>query len=491
MKSWRRQTIFWAFAMSVFAATVPVSGVCGGSGPGATLLFPYFEVDAQGGDGRTTLISIHNFSPLPHLTHVVLWSNCAVPILDFDLYLDAYALRSIDLRALLFEGQLPQSGPEGEAPPGCTSPLALPVFDPAELREKLTGAPLEGSCYAAEIDDPVVTGYLTVDVVQGCSDRLHTPQDVGYFSELAGDENVLTGELFLLDSPGDAAQGLSAVPLRFTEESAEGSSFYKRGDHRESLPAVHQVHYLNGGAFDGGTDLLYWLDSSRPEDFGGWGAFPWLCSQPESECGGSHLGADLVLRGRNEAGHAPAPATVRARSQTLRAGRLRVGKDVPVAVPFGTLEVCFSREEYEYVSESSGWMSVVGQGWILPVHTAEGRYSAGLESVGLCMGDLPRYPPLVESPQWLQDAITLLECKPAVEPAREILRYTYQDQTVYLFPTPDCCDRFRTVYAENGWPLCAPSGGVGGEGDGQCPDFFEVATDMTLIWRDPRLPEAQ
>lgn len=77
-----------------------------------------------------------------------------------------------------------------------------------------------------------------------------------------------------------------------------------------------------------------------------------------------------------------------------------------------------------------------------------------------------------------------------MEPVREILRYTYQGQTVYLFPDPDCCDRFRTVYDENGWPFCAPLGGSGGGGDGQCPDFFEAATDRTLVWRDPKPPEA-
>ncbi len=183
MKTWRRQATLWAFAgtLSALALAAPVSGACGGSGPGATLLFPYFEVDAEGSDGRTTLISIHDFSPRPHLTHVVLWSNCAVPVLDFDLYLGAYELRSIDLRSILFEGLPPASGPEDDPPPGCRSPLALPGFDPATLRQKLTGAPMDGFCYAAAVDEPVVTGYLTVDVVQGCSESVRTPYDEGYF----------------------------------------------------------------------------------------------------------------------------------------------------------------------------------------------------------------------------------------------------------------------------------------------------------------------
>ena len=476
-----------AAALSVLALTTPLSAACGGSGPGATLLFPYFEVDAEGHDGRTTLISVQSSSPRPHLTHVVLWSNCAVPVLDFDLYLGPYELRSIDLRSLLFAGLLPASDPRDEAPPGCGSPLALPDFDPATLRQQLSGAPVGEQCYAAAIGDRVVTGYLTVDVVRECSPSVRTPYDEGYFGEggLAGDENVLAGEIFLLDSPGDSAQGLSAVSLRAEAEGGE-TSFYRHGDNRQGLPAVHQAHYLNGGAFDGGTDLLYWIDQSWSFPDGEAPA-PWSCARPEAMCPWSG-GHRLVLRGRDEAGRQPAKPDsapqVSLRHQSLRAGRLGVGEDVPVAVSFGTLEACLG---YEDVHDEP---PPRGQSWILPVHTAEGRYSAGLQSVGLCPDDLPRHPLQVEVPPWLRDVILGFECEPAAELSREIVRYTYDGESVYLFPFPtECCDRWQSVYDENGEFVCAPAGGISGQGDFQCPDFFADATDETLVWRDPRPPE--
>ncbi len=491
MKRLRRQMTVWALAgtLSALVLATPAAATCGGSGPGATLLFPFFEVDAEQRAGRSTLVSIHNFSPRPQLTHVVMWTNCAIPVLDFDLYLDAYELQSIDLGQILIEGRLPESGSKVDPPPGCTSPLAQPVFDPAELRRQLSGAPVEGLCYAAADEETAVTGYLTVDVVKGCSERIRTPYDEGYFGTegdgLAGDENVLTGEIFLVDSLGDAAQGLAAVTLRADATlragvGAGGNTFYRRGDGRQPLPAVHQVHYLNGGAFDDGTDLLFWLDPGRlPFDDTSGDPEPWSCGVAATTC--SEQTAGVVLRGRNEAGVQPAEDDLMPRVYQwltpTRSGRLRVGEDVPVETAFGTLEVC----------PGLGRIGApLAQGWVMPVHTAQGRYSVGLRSMGLCDEDLPRHPPAVDVPRWLENLIIGSECGATVP--QLIQRYTYKGDTVYLIP-PYAPDLFADVYDESGGYVCAPYGGIAGEGDGKCPDFAATATDETLVWENPKSPE--
>jgi hypothetical protein len=40
-------------------------------------------------------------------------------------------------------------------------------------------------------------------------------------------------------------------------------------------------------------------------------------------------------------------------------------------------------------------------------------------------------------------------------------------------------DRFGTV-------ICAADGGITGEGDGRCPDYFTERREERIIWRDSR-----
>jgi hypothetical protein len=42
------------------------------------------------------------------------------------------------------------------------------------------------------------------------------------------------------------------------------------------------------------------------------------------------------------------------------------------------------------------------------------------------------------------------------------------------------------LYSENGDILCFPDGGLSGQGDGRCSDFFQTASDSSLVWRDDR-----
>jgi hypothetical protein len=90
--------------------------------PAATLLLPYFEVDLADPNGLTTLFSINNASAAAILTHVAIWSDLAVPVLNFNVYLTGYDVQTINLRDVLVNGRLPQTASAGQDPTDTISP---------------------------------------------------------------------------------------------------------------------------------------------------------------------------------------------------------------------------------------------------------------------------------------------------------------------------------------------------------------------------------
>lgn len=64
----------------------------------------------------------------------------------------------------------------------------------------------------------------------------------------------------------------------------------------------------------------------------------------------------------------------------------------------------------------------------------------------------------------------------------EVHRYLWNDVPHLLFRA-DCCDRYDQVLRQSDCAyVCAPSGGFSGEGDGECPDFFDQALDRGQVW---------
>jgi len=86
----------------------------------------------------------------------------------------------------------------------------------------------------------------------------------------------------------------------------------------------------------------------------------------------------------------------------------------------------------------------------------------------------------------LSAKIAELQAKPKGNPAYTIWAYIWNGQRVYLASDKTCCDQYITLYDECFTPLCAPSGGFSGKGDGRCPEFYQQATGQQLVWRDPR-----
>jgi hypothetical protein len=63
--------------------------------------------------------------------------------------------------------------------------------------------------------------------------------------------------------------------------------------------------------------------------------------------------------------------------------------------------------------------------------------------------------------------------------------YKYNNDSVYFYVT-GCCDRYNPVKDKNCNYLFAPSGGIGGFGDGMHTNFFTQATLLGRVWVDTR-----
>lgn len=272
--------------------------------PAATLLLPYFELDIDNQPGGLTYVmTVGNATAAPVLAHLTLWTDWAIPTVDFDIYLTGFDLQSFDLGAIFATGSLPQTSPmlsnqgalsdPNTLPAGCTEPGELPVGNlPAILlellREAHTGVSVsfpgfDGACGGQSYGDGLARGFVTVDVVQTCS--VLFPSSPGYFDNIAGFDNVLWGDWFRADPAngilhGEALVHIEADPGAFVPGDY---TFYGRHvaftatDGREPLATSWAVRYLNGGSFSGAASLVVWRDlrvDPSPVICGGQPPFP-------------------------------------------------------------------------------------------------------------------------------------------------------------------------------------------------------------------------
>jgi hypothetical protein len=91
----------------------------------------------------------------------------------------------------------------------------------------------------------------------------------------------------------------------------------------------------------------------------------------------------------------------------------------------------------------------------------------------------------IKIPACIQDKIEAIQQQPVFNPPGTVYRYLYEDKYVYLFSS-NCCDQYNYLYDKDCNIICAPSGGFTGRGDGRCSNFDQMASDKTLIWKDPR-----
>ncbi|HEX9944850.1 MAG TPA: hypothetical protein VGG03_22805 [Thermoanaerobaculia bacterium] len=394
-------------ALALLAAALPVRGdICAlDGGPAATLLLPYFEVDLDNPNGRTTVFSINNATEKAVVAHVVLWTDLAVPTLGFDVFLTGWDVQTLNLRDL-FQGNLPRTADVARDPadtisprgffsldstfPGCASlpPQMLPADVVDHLRRAHTGQAsplLGGQCAGFNFDQPTVArGYATIDMVKDCTSL--RPGDAGYFGAdgVAGFDNVLWGDFFYVDPAGRFAQGenlvrLHAEPGRF---NAGDATFYARlvngsaADGREPLPRVWATRYLAGGGFDGGTDLVAWRDGPWTGKSFPCGSFPAGVPQSQKQVvafdeeeNPSVLLApcDVVCP---PGGPALAPLPVAASRASAD------GSDFSTPFAFGWIL-------FDLGTETGGAADPFAQAWMGQVSSAQGRFSVGLEGTAL------------------------------------------------------------------------------------------------------------
>jgi hypothetical protein len=291
----------WALSGQALFAQAPPCGL--DAAPGSTLFLPYFEVDLTDVNGQTTLVSIANSSATSVLTKVTLWTDLGIPSLGFPLYLTGFDVATINLRDL-FDGKLPRTASDGQDPSDVTSPQGpystdinfasctgvlpaanLTAQQIADLRNEHQGKPssrLGGLCSGRASTLQRARGFLTVDTVNNCTQR--TPRDSGYF--VAGglgdatDQNVLWGDFIYLDASRNLAQGEALVRLQSHPTRFAGKpTFYNwlhgntGQDGREPLPSSWATRFVNGGAFDGGTEMILWHAPQNRLD-------PFACTQP-------------------------------------------------------------------------------------------------------------------------------------------------------------------------------------------------------------------
>ncbi len=385
-------------AAFIITGLVPVAAVAGpldvscrvGDRPGASLLFPYFEVDLAAGDGATTLISINKIgeeTPEPTQAHVVVWTDWGLPTLAFDLALETGTVQTFNLRNVL-HGEVPPIG--GLNTPNCFPPIPPIPIDVEELQARHTGRPDPGTglCWSSgRLGSSVATGYVTVDVVRDCL-RNATPTAPDYFDDGAGvatNDNVLFGELYLMKPGEDFAQGIAALPLVADADLFEPpggpagvpDTFYGpwRGhddsDDRAPLSSRHRARFLHGGDFGGTTELLVWIAGL------GAGAEPVTCGENPFD-----VSFDAPWLSFNFQDESAEPLHAAGTLPPAVAFRLPVGGDeLPLpAGSFGTVDVEASLVSCPIFAPCSIRPL---QSWIAPLISALGRFSVGFEATRL------------------------------------------------------------------------------------------------------------
>ncbi|WP_313918764.1 Ig domain-containing protein [Tahibacter sp.] len=256
--------------------------------PAATLLLPYFEVDAANPTGTRTVLNVGNRAATETLAHVTLWSDRGVPTYNFDVRIDGYGITEIDLSQLFATGTLPASTPGGFATCAATlPPAALNATQLSGLIAAHQGQPsslLGGQCASTPHGDTLSRGYVTIDVVGSCSTLV--PGDAGYFvaggTGIARNDNVLWGQSSVSNvaqsfAYGDALVHIEASATDAATNGAGDYTFYARrigtsgADNREGLPTGWEGRY----SF---TDVLFRTTAQVWRDPGN--VAPFACGSP-------------------------------------------------------------------------------------------------------------------------------------------------------------------------------------------------------------------
>jgi len=317
--------VLGVLAASVPAAAAPPPSLANlvSEQPAATLLLPYFEVDLGNARGVNTLFTVNNASATAVLAHVTVWSDLAVPVLAFNIYLTGYDTQAVSMRDIL-AGRLPATASDGQDPPDRISPQGLFSQDinfascngqlpypeslgaeyVAHLQASLTGkySPGFGGCAGVNYGDRIARGYVTVDLVNNCT--LRVPGDPGYFLNGgfgdATNQNTLWGEFFMVRPntvsgtfsraggalvhlranaflfdpaiPGNVFDPETAVPGQYTFYGTRVG--WSAADNRQPLGSAFGARFFTGAPFRTRTALIVWRDPKVQQGVFMCGSYP-------------------------------------------------------------------------------------------------------------------------------------------------------------------------------------------------------------------------
>ena len=390
--------------------------------PAATLLLPYFEVELPkkiGGksNGVTTIFSISNASATAILAHVTLWSDLAVPVTNFNIYLTGYDTTTVNLVDIL-NGHLPRTASNGQDPTdtfnnpadgisnkgpisqdinfaSCTGQLPYPDPIPVEsinhLRASLSGNPsglFDGKCAGRKIAEKKLTarGYVTIDTVNNCT--LQFPDDPNYDSSLT-DQNVLFGDYAYLSKSkkigrGDALVHIASLPTSFVPGDY---TFYGRYDAftaidaRQPLATTFMGRFVNvpkHPVFPTGSSVIAWRDTKfKQVPFTcGTTPFPFPLNQEQIVVFDEQENPEVPV----QAPIPPFPASdiqpFTAAAQIVKVG----GPTFPVATASGFI---FMNLNHTIASPVPPVDPSQAQAWVNMVLEAKGKYSASYRATTL------------------------------------------------------------------------------------------------------------
>lgn len=64
----------------------------------------------------------------------------------------------------------------------------------------------------------------------------------------------------------------------------------------------------------------------------------------------------------------------------------------------------------------------------------------------------------------------------------KVIEYEYNGNIVYLFEPANCPEALFNLYDYDCNFVCSPSGGINGQGDGNCTDFYQTGIEKRIIW---------
>ena len=315
----------------------------------------------------------------------------------------------------------------------CTGLLPYPTFaqiladhggDPAfdytlHLQQAHTGFPsptLGNRCAGQRLGDRIARGYITVDTTNACS--LDFPFTPGYFVNgglgTAGNRNILWGDYFYVNPGQNFAQGNPLVHIEASPGAGTGTStppgqgfypvpgdpetttpgqytFYGRyvawsaADNREPLATTFAARFLNGGVFNGGTDLIVWRDSKVNQ-----GAFtcfatpgvrpPWFPLGQEQIVIFDEQENPFVVPPVPIAPQPPSPGII---PFPAEAQRTHVdGPELTAPFSFGWLYLNLNQSN-AVAGANPPEDPLAAQAWVEVVHSAEGRFSVGHNAIQL------------------------------------------------------------------------------------------------------------